>query len=83
MTTRTPLRDEKRDHVEPSSGLLHRAEEWAEEWAEETGLAPEGEPREGVPWHAVVLVTAGLVLLVVLEITLAFGVAKLVTGHAY
>ena len=79
MTTRTPLRDEKRDHVERSSGFLHRAEEWAEE----TGFAPEGEPQEGVPWHAVVLVFAGLALLVVLEITLAFGVAKLVTGHAY
>ena len=79
MSTRTPLRDEKRDRVEPSHGLLH----WAEEWAEETGFAPEGEPEEGVPWHAVVLIVAGLALLIVLEIALAFGVAKLVTGQAY
>lgn len=35
------------------------------------------------PWHAVVLVTAGLALLIAIEITLAFGLAKLVTGHAY
>ena len=79
MTTRTPLRDDQRNYAEQSHGLLH----WAEEWAEETGFAPEGEPEEGVPWHAVVLVVAGLALLIVLEITLAFGVAKLVTGHAY
>ena len=46
-------------------------------------FAPEGEPAEGVPWHAVVLVVAGIGLLVALEIALAFGVAKLVTGHAY
>jgi hypothetical protein len=67
MTTRTPLREDER---------------WAEDWAEETGLAPEGEPDEGVPWHAVVLVVAGLALLIAVEITLAFGIAKLVTGHA-
>jgi hypothetical protein len=79
MATRTPLRDYERHHVEPSHGLLHRAEEWAEE----TGFAPGDEPAEGVPWHAVVLIVAGLALLVVVEITLAFGVAKLVTGHAY
>jgi hypothetical protein len=36
-----------------------------------------------VPWHLVVLIVAGLALLVGLEIGLAFGVAKLVTGHAY
>jgi len=79
MATRTPLRDEERNYVQPSHSLLHRAEEWAEE----TGLAPEGEPGEGVPWHAVVLVVAGLALLIAAEITLAFGIAKLVTGHAY
>ena len=79
MATRTPLRDSERFRVEPSHGLLYRAEEWAEE----TGLAPEGEPDEGVPWHAVVLIVAGLALLVAVEITLAFGIAKLVTGHAY
>jgi hypothetical protein len=79
MVTRTPLRDPERSRVEPSHGLLHRAEEWAEE----TGLGPEGKPAEGVPWHAVVLVVVGLVLLIAVEITLAFGVAKLVTGHAY
>jgi hypothetical protein len=79
MVTRTPLRDDERQQVEPSHGLLHRAEEWAEE----TGFAPEGEPEEGVPWHAVVLIVAGLALLIVVEITLAFGIAKLVTGHAY
>jgi len=46
------------------------------------GLAPEGAPAEGVPWHAVLLLAVGLALLVAVEITLAFGVAKLVTGHA-
>ncbi|HEX6951507.1 MAG TPA: hypothetical protein VF124_01840 [Gaiellaceae bacterium] len=79
MATRTPLRDDQRSDLESSSSLLHRAEEWAEE----TGLAAEGEPAEGVPWHAVVLVIVGLALLIAIEITLAFGVAKLVTGHAY
>ena len=80
MATRTPLRDHERSSVvEPSHGLL----EWAEEWAEETGLAPEGEPAEGVPWHAVVLIVVALALLAAVEITLAFGIAKLVTGHAY
>ena len=79
MATRTPLRDYEQARVEHSHGLLHRAEEWAEE----TGLAAEGEPAEGVPWHAVVLIVAGLALLAALEIGLAFGVAKLVTGHAY
>lgn len=83
MATRTPLRDAERHQIEPSHGLFHRAEEWAEEWAEETGLAPEGEPAEGVPWHAVVLIVAGLALLAALEIAVVFGIAKLVTGHAY
>jgi hypothetical protein len=78
MTTRTPLREDERSRVEHPHGLL----DWAEDWAEETGLAPEGEPDEGVPWHAVVLVVAGLALLIAVEITLAFGIAKLVTGHA-
>jgi hypothetical protein len=31
----------------------------------------------------VVLIVAGLALLIALEIVLAFGIAKLVTGHAY
>jgi len=79
MATRTPLRDYERSRLEPSHGLLDRVEEWAEE----TGLAPEGEPAEGVPWHAVVLIVAALALLVAVEITLAFTIAKLVTGHAY
>ena len=79
MATRTPLRDDERLHPEPSHRLLHRAEEWAED----TGFAAEGEPREGVPWHAVVLIIMCLTLLIALEIVLAFGVAKLVTGHAY
>ncbi|HEU5243093.1 MAG TPA: hypothetical protein VFU33_01720 [Gaiellaceae bacterium] len=79
MITRTPLRDDERTRVEPSHGLLHRAEEWAEE----TGFAPEGGPEEGVPWHAVVLLLACLALLIAVEIALAFGIAKLVTGHAY
>jgi hypothetical protein len=79
MATRTPLRDAERHQVEPSHGLLHRAEEWAEE----TGFAPEGEPAEGVPWHAVLLIVACLAVLTALEIALAFGVAKIVTGHAY
>ena len=67
MATRTPLRDSERFRVEPSHGLLYRAEEWAEE----TGLAPEGEPEEGVPWHAVVLIVAGLALLVAVSGTLS------------
>ena len=79
MATRAPLRDPQRHRAEPSHGLLH----WAEDWAEETGLAPEGEPEEGVPLHAVILIFAGLALLIALEITLTFGIAKLVTGHAY
>jgi hypothetical protein len=79
MATRTPLRDYERSRVDLSPGLLDRAEEWAVE----TGFAPEGEPAEGVPWHAVVLIVAGLALLIAVEITLAFGVAKLVTGNAY
>jgi hypothetical protein len=79
MVTRTPLRNDERQHVEPSNGLLHRAEEWAEE----TGFAPAGEPGAGVPWHAVMLIVAGLALLIAVEITLTFGIAKLVTGHAY
>jgi hypothetical protein len=79
MATRTQLRDYERSRLEPSHGLLDRVEEWAEE----TGLAPEGEPAEGVPWHAVVLIMAALALLVAVEITLAFAIAKLVTGHAY
>jgi hypothetical protein len=83
MATRTPLRDSERHHVGPSHGLLHRAEEWVEEWAEETGFAPEGEPKEGVPWHIVLLIVLALAVLIALEITLAFGIAKLVTGQAY
>jgi len=79
MATRTPLRDYERSGLEPSHGLLERAEEWVEE----TGLAPEGEPEEGVPWHAVVLIVAALALLVAVEIILAFEIAKLVTGRAY
>jgi hypothetical protein len=79
MATRAPLRDYERSRVEPSHGLLDRAEDWVEE----TGLAPEGEPAEGVPWHAVLLIVVGLALLIAVEITLAFGIAKLVTGHAY
>ena len=78
MATRTPLRDERRQ-AEPHHRLLHRAEEWAEE----TGLAADGEPEQGVPWHMVLLLVVALGLLIALEITLAFGVAKLVTGHAY
>jgi hypothetical protein len=40
-------------------------------------------PAEGVPWHAVVMIIAGLALLIAVEITLDFGIAKLVTGDAY
>lgn len=80
MVTRTLLRESERSSaVEPSHGLLERAEEWAEE----TGLAPEGELAEGVPWHAAVLLVVGLALLISVEITLVFVIAKLVTGHAY
>jgi hypothetical protein len=79
MVTRTPLRDDERHFVERSHALLHRAEGWAEE----TGFALADEPREGVPWHAVMLVVVGLALLIAIEITLVFGIAKLITGHAY
>lgn len=79
MATRTPLRDSESHQAEPHHGLRH----WAEDWVEETGLAAEGEPGEGVPWHAVLLIVAALALLAALEIALAFGVAKIVTGHAY
>jgi hypothetical protein len=79
MATRTPLREHERSHAEHPHGLL----EHVEEWAEETGLDPDGEPGEGIPWHVVLLIVVGLALLIVLEITLAFGIAKAVTGHAY
>jgi hypothetical protein len=79
MATRTPLREREHHRVEPSHSLLEKAEEWAEE----TGLAPDGEPGEGVPWHAVLLIVVGLGVLIAVEIALAFGIAKLVTGHAY
>ena len=79
MATRTPLREHEHRRVQASHGLIHRAEEWAEE----TGFAPDGEPEEGVPWHAVVLIVACLALLTAAEIAIAFGIAKLVTGHAY
>ena len=79
MATRTPLREHERSRVEHPHGLLERAEEWAEE----TGLDPAGEPGEGIPWHAVLLIMVGLAILIVLEIALAFGIAKAVTGHAY
>jgi hypothetical protein len=79
MATRTPLRDYEHIRVQPSHSLL----DWAEEWVEETGIAPDGGAAEGVPWHVAVLVLAGLALLIAAEIALAFGIAKLVTGHAY
>jgi hypothetical protein len=79
MVTRTPLRGDERHFLERSHALLHRAEGWAEE----TGFAPAGEPREGVPWHAVVLIVVGVALLIAVEIALVFGIAKLVTGQAY
>jgi len=81
MATRTPLREDERSRVEHEShhGLL----EWAEEWAEETGLAADGQPGEGVPWHLVLLVILGVALLFALELTLVFAIAKLLTGHAY
>jgi len=80
MATRTPLREDSLSHDRESHhGLI----EWAEEWAEETGLAADGEPGEGVPWHLVLLVIVGVAVLFGLEIGLVFGIAKLVTGHAY
>jgi hypothetical protein len=79
MATRTPLRAPGRFRADSSHGLLDRAEEWVEE----TGLAPEDQPAEGVPWHAVLPIVVGLALLVTFEIALAFGIAKLVTGHTY
>jgi hypothetical protein len=77
MATRAPLREDERSRVEHEShhGLL--------DWAEETGLAADGEPGEGVPWHFVLLVVLGLALLFAFETALVFGIAKLVTGHAY
>jgi hypothetical protein len=77
MATRTPLREDERSRAEHEShhGLL--------DWAEETGLAQPGQAGEGVPWHMVVLVILGLTLLFALETALVFGIAKLVTGHAY
>jgi hypothetical protein len=81
MATRTPLREDEvsfREH-ESHHALLH----WAEDWAEETGLEVDGEPGEGVPWHFVLLIVLGLVLLFAVEMTLVFGIAKLVTGRAY
>jgi hypothetical protein len=79
MATRTPLREHERSRVEHPHGLFERAEEWVEE----TGLAPDGEPEEGIPWHAAFLIVFGLGLLIAFEIGLAFGIAKAVTGHAY
>jgi hypothetical protein len=79
MATRTPLREHDRSRVEHPHGLFERAEEWAEE----TGLDPDGEPGEGIPWHAAFVILLALGLLVAVEITLAFGIAKAVTGHAY
>jgi hypothetical protein len=79
VVVRTPFREHERSRVEHSHNLLHRAEEWAEQ----TGLEPEAEPGEGVPWHLAVLLLLGLSLLIAVEITLSFGIAKLVTGHAY
>jgi hypothetical protein len=77
MATRTPLREGERSRAEHEHhhGLL--------DWAEETGLEADGEPGEGIPWHIVVLVIVGLALLFVFETALVFGIAKLVTGHAY
>jgi hypothetical protein len=79
MATRTPLREHERSRVEHPHGLIERAEEWAGE----TGLDPDGEPGEGIPWHVAVVILLALALLIGLEITLAFGIAKAVTGHAY
>jgi len=79
MATRTPLREHAPVEHESHHALL----EWAEEWAEETGLAADGEPGEGIPWHIILLVVIGLALLFALETTLVLGIAKLVTGHAY
>jgi len=79
MATRAPLREREHSRAEHPHGLL----EHVEEWAEETGLDPAGEPGEGVPWHAAFLIFLALLLLIALEITLAFGIAKAVTGHAY
>jgi hypothetical protein len=75
MATRTPLREYERSRPEPSNGLLERAEEPA--------AAATGKPPEALPWHALALILVGLALLIAVEITLAFGIAKLVTGHAY
>jgi len=77
MATRAPLREDEVSSREHDShhGLL--------DWAEETGLGPEGDPAEGVPWHIVLLVILGLALLFAFETVLVFAIAKLVTGHAY
>ena len=76
MATRTPLREDERSRVEHEHHSLLN-------WAEETGLEADGESGEGVPWHFVLLVILGLALLFAAEMTLVFGVAKLVTGQAY
>ena len=74
MVTRAPLREDERSRVE-HHGLL--------EWAEETSSDPDGEPGEGVPWHFALLAIVALAMLFAFETTLVFGIAKLVTGHAY
>jgi hypothetical protein len=81
MATRTPLREDERSRVEHESH--HHLLEWVEEWAEETGSDPEGEPGEGVPWHFALLAVVALAVLFAFETALVFGIAKLVTGHAY
>jgi hypothetical protein len=79
MATRTPLRERESSRVEHPHGLF----EHVEEWTEATGLDPDGEPGEGIPWHVAVVIFLGLAVLIVVEIALAFGIAKAVTGHAY
>jgi hypothetical protein len=81
MATRAPLREDEGSRVAHQSH--HHLLDRVEEWADETGLDPEGEPGEGVPWHFVLLLILGLALLLTLEMTLVFTIAKLVTGQAY
>jgi len=77
MVTRTPLREDERSRVE------HESHHHLLDWAEETGLDPDGEPGEGLPWHFFVLAIVGLALLFAFEMALVLAIAKLVTGHAY
>jgi hypothetical protein len=81
MATRAPLREHEPSREEHESHHHHLLDV-VEDWAEETGLDPEGEPGEGVPWHVVLLILVGVALLFALEMTLVYTITKIVTGRA-